>query len=138
MFSFPISYIEPVFRPPSEAQSLILPVTNGCSWNKCTFCEMYTEEQKKFRARKDEEIFATRVSWKNMVRDPDAVKGIHDARWVAQNIIKPLEAVQESSVLALVARSLRLTQRQRRQRPDSRPHKEGLPSSNPVCLPVTS
>ena len=27
--AFPISYIEPVFRPPSEAHSLILPVTNG-------------------------------------------------------------------------------------------------------------
>lgn len=36
---FPIDYIEPVFRPPSEAHSLILPVTNGCSWNKCTFCD---------------------------------------------------------------------------------------------------
>lgn len=56
MNSFPISYIEPVFRPPSEAKSLILPVTNGCSWNKCTFCEMYTQPQKKFRARKDEDI----------------------------------------------------------------------------------
>ena len=51
MSAFPIDYIEPVFRPPSEAHSLILPVTNGCSWNKCTFCEMYTPEQKRFRAR---------------------------------------------------------------------------------------
>jgi len=56
MYNDPISYIEPVFRPPSEAKSLILPVTNGCSWNKCTFCEMYTQEQKKFRAKKDEDI----------------------------------------------------------------------------------
>lgn len=56
MYSFPIDYIEPVFRPPSEAKSLILPVTNGCSWNKCTFCEMYTQEQKKFRARKPEDV----------------------------------------------------------------------------------
>jgi radical SAM superfamily enzyme YgiQ (UPF0313 family) len=48
---FPIDYIEPVFRPPSEAHSLILPVTNGCSWNGCSFCEMYTQEQKKFRSR---------------------------------------------------------------------------------------
>ncbi|MFO7529178.1 MAG: radical SAM protein [Marinobacter sp.] len=56
MYSFPIDYIEPVFRPPSEAKSLILPVTNGCSWNKCTFCEMYTQPQKKFRARKPEDI----------------------------------------------------------------------------------
>lgn len=51
MSAFPIDYIEPVFRPPSEAHSLILPVTNGCSWNNCTFCEMYTAPQKKFRAR---------------------------------------------------------------------------------------
>lgn len=43
-----LPYIEPVFRPPSEAHSLILQVTNGCSWNKCTFCEMYTLPQKKF------------------------------------------------------------------------------------------
>lgn len=56
MHSFPIDYIEPVFRPPSEAKSLILPVTNGCSWNKCSFCEMYTQPQKKFRARKPEDV----------------------------------------------------------------------------------
>ncbi|MFT7686662.1 MAG: radical SAM superfamily enzyme YgiQ (UPF0313 family) [Candidatus Azotimanducaceae bacterium] len=46
---YPLKYIEPVFRPPSEWQSLILQVTNGCSWNKCTFCTMYTDEQKKFK-----------------------------------------------------------------------------------------
>ena len=53
---FPIRYIEPVFRPPSEARSLILPVTNGCSWNQCTFCEMYTAPQKKFRPRTQDDI----------------------------------------------------------------------------------
>ncbi len=42
----PIRYVEPVFRPPSEANSLILPVTDGSSWNQCTFCEMYTAPQK--------------------------------------------------------------------------------------------
>lgn len=46
-----MQYIEPVFRPPSEARSLILQVTNGCSWNKCTFCEMYTQPQKRFRPK---------------------------------------------------------------------------------------
>jgi radical SAM superfamily enzyme YgiQ (UPF0313 family) len=51
----PIRYINPVFRPPSEAQSLILPVTNGCSWNKCTYCEMYTAPQKKFAVRDEPE-----------------------------------------------------------------------------------
>ncbi|HLD66869.1 MAG TPA: radical SAM protein [Pseudomonas sp.] len=54
--TFPISYIEPVFRPPSEGHSLILPLTNGCSWNNCTFCEMYTPEQKKFRARDEAQV----------------------------------------------------------------------------------
>lgn len=49
-------YIEPVFRPPSEARSLILQVTNGCSWNQCTFCDMYTQPQKKFRARPEEDV----------------------------------------------------------------------------------
>ena len=52
----PIRYVEPVFRPPSEAESLILPVTDGCSWNKCTFCEMYTAPQKKFVARSEDEL----------------------------------------------------------------------------------
>lgn len=52
----PIRYVEPVFRPPSEAESLILPVTDGCSWNKCTFCEMYTAPQKKFQARGEDEV----------------------------------------------------------------------------------
>jgi radical SAM superfamily enzyme YgiQ (UPF0313 family) len=52
----PIRYVDPVFRPPSEAQSLILPVTDGCSWNHCTFCEMYTDPQKRFRARDEGEV----------------------------------------------------------------------------------
>ncbi len=49
----PIRYVEPVYRPPSEAESLILPVTDGCSWNKCAFCEMYS--QKSFRPRSEAE-----------------------------------------------------------------------------------
>ena len=52
---FPIRYVEPVFRPPSEAESLIIPLTDGCSWNRCTFCEMYTAPQKKFHARDEAE-----------------------------------------------------------------------------------
>ncbi len=54
----PIRYVEPVYRPPSEARSLILPVTEGCSWNRCTFCEMYTAPQKAFRPRDAGEVEA--------------------------------------------------------------------------------
>ncbi len=46
---YPLEYDEPVFRPPSERQSLILQVTTGCSWNQCTFCNMYQE--KKFQTK---------------------------------------------------------------------------------------
>lgn len=44
-----INYEGAVFRPPSEARSLIIQATIGCSHNKCTFCSMYKE--KNFRAR---------------------------------------------------------------------------------------
>ena len=53
---YPLNYIEPVFRPPSEWKSLILQVTNGCSWNQCTFCDMYTNDNKKFKPKKPEII----------------------------------------------------------------------------------
>ena len=51
-----IEYEGRVFRPPSEAYSLIVQVTIGCSHNKCTFCDMYKE--KRFRVRKLEEVKA--------------------------------------------------------------------------------
>ena len=50
------AYVEPVYRPPSEARSLILQVTNGCSWNRCTFCEMYTQPQKAFSLKPQADI----------------------------------------------------------------------------------
>ncbi|MDD2898119.1 MAG: radical SAM protein [Desulfuromonadaceae bacterium] len=47
-------YIEPLFRPPSEARSLIFQITIGCSQNQCRFCGMY--KGKKFRIRQLSEI----------------------------------------------------------------------------------
>jgi radical SAM superfamily enzyme YgiQ (UPF0313 family) len=43
-----------IFRPPSEADSLILQVTVGCSYNRCTFCSAY--QGKRFRIKRFEEI----------------------------------------------------------------------------------
>lgn len=52
-------------RPPSEAHSILLQVTVGCSHNKCTFCGSYKD--KKFRIKDDETIFG-------------------DIRWAARNL----------------------------------------------------
>lgn len=38
-----MNYQMPLFRPPSEAGSLIFQVTLGCSHNRCTFCSMYQD-----------------------------------------------------------------------------------------------
>jgi radical SAM superfamily enzyme YgiQ (UPF0313 family) len=47
-------YIEPVYRPPSEASSLIIQATLGCPHNKCQFCFIY--KGKRFKIRGIEEI----------------------------------------------------------------------------------
>jgi radical SAM superfamily enzyme YgiQ (UPF0313 family) len=56
MFFSPVSYHQPVFRPPGEANSVIIQATLGCSWNKCAFCEMYTA--KTFVVRKQEVVIS--------------------------------------------------------------------------------
>lgn len=42
-------YVEPVYRPPSEASSFLPQATVGCSWNHCTYCAMYREKQHRIR-----------------------------------------------------------------------------------------
>lgn len=49
-----MKYEGSLYRPPSEARSLILQATIGCSHNKCSFCSMYKD--KYFRIRKTQDI----------------------------------------------------------------------------------
>ena len=51
-----MNYIGNIIRPPSEAESIILQVTTGCSHNKCTFCGVYKE--KTFSIKSEEVINA--------------------------------------------------------------------------------
>lgn len=51
-----LHFDEPVYRPPSEARSLILQATLGCSHNRCSFCSMYKE--KRFRVKPWERVKA--------------------------------------------------------------------------------
>ena len=47
-------YVGDIYRPPSEAYSLLVQVTIGCSHNKYTFCNMFKEKQ--FKVRNPEEV----------------------------------------------------------------------------------
>jgi radical SAM superfamily enzyme YgiQ (UPF0313 family) len=51
-----VRYEGKLYRPPSEAGSYIVQATIGCSWNKCTYCDMYRD--KTFRVRELGETLA--------------------------------------------------------------------------------
>ncbi len=48
-------YTGKVYRPPSEADAYLLQATIGCSWNKCTYCDMYRDKPT-FRLRNLDEV----------------------------------------------------------------------------------
>ncbi len=110
MSLFPLHYIEPLFRPPSEARSLILQVTNGCSYNACTFCSMYTAPQKKFRPKGEAEVqaeiaaVARSMPWVDRVflADGDAMAlSVRRLRFILQQIREQLPNVRRVSAYCL-------------------------------------
>lgn len=52
--NYELNFEQPLFRPPSEAHSLLLRVTRNCPWNQCLFCCMYKSE--KFQKREVEDV----------------------------------------------------------------------------------
>ena len=66
-----LEYSYPLYRPPAEADNVILQATHGCSYNNCTFCSMY--KTKSYEVRDIQDVF----------KDIDTLSFMHpDARRV--------------------------------------------------------
>lgn len=74
-------------RPPSEAESLLLQVTNGCTWNKCKFCQLYRHT--KFKAYSADSI---KADIDNMVYQAQIVERYRsgDGAWDIEGLNKEL------------------------------------------------
>lgn len=76
-------------RPPSEAESLLLQVTNGCTWNKCKFCQLYRGT--KFKAYSADSI---KADIDNMVVLADRVRRYRsaDGIWDIEGLNRQLQS----------------------------------------------
>ena len=84
-----------VYRPPSEAYSLIIQVTIGCAHNKCTFCTMFKD--KRFRVRKVNEVLEDLDSARQHYRRVDRIFLADGDALVLQNkdLLVILEHIQK-------------------------------------------
>ncbi len=91
-----INYSFPLYRPPAEANNIIIQATYGCSHNHCTFCSMY--KTKKYEVRDIADIFKEIDIFANM--HPDANKvflGDGDALSLSTDyLVKLLEYLKRS------------------------------------------
>ena len=85
----PRGYDFPPYRPPSEANSLLLRVTRGCPWNRCTFCSLYKNIP--FERRPLAEILEDIEAARALYRDESRSVFIGDSNSI---LIKTAELVQ--------------------------------------------
>ena len=64
-------YVGSIYRPPSEAYSLLVQVTIGCAHNKCTFCTMFKD--KRFTVRPEREVMEDLDEARTMYRRVDRI-----------------------------------------------------------------
>ena len=55
-----------IIRPPIEAYSVLIPITGGCSWNRCRFCGVYKNLQD-YKIRKLEEHASMFKEWNDKI-----------------------------------------------------------------------
>src|SRR4030042_6563010 len=90
-------YAFPPFRPPSEANSLLLRVTRGCPWNRCTFCSMY--KTMKFEKRELERVLEDIAMARGLYSDKVQTVFIGDSNSLvlkADELVKILNALYSS------------------------------------------
>jgi radical SAM superfamily enzyme YgiQ (UPF0313 family) len=61
----------PPYRPPSEADSILIRVTRGCAWNRCAFCSMYKELS--FERRPFDDILRDISAWRTIQPHPRSI-----------------------------------------------------------------
>jgi len=90
-------YDFPPFRPPSEANSLLLRVTRGCPWNRCTFCSMYKDL--KFEIRDLQEVLEDIDLARELYSDRVRTVFIGDSNSLvvrAEGLVRILKALYDS------------------------------------------
>ncbi len=83
-------------RPPSEANSLLIQVTNGCTWNKCRFCQLYRHT--KFKAYSADSIRAdidNIAYWAERVRKYER-EGVSAFAWDIEGINRELSNMTDA------------------------------------------
>lgn len=84
-----MKYTSPVYRPPYEANSLLLQVTVGCAHNRCTFCTMYRDVR--FSVEKIEQIEDDLIEAQQLYPDTKRIFLVNgDAFVLSANRLKPI------------------------------------------------